>query len=284
MADDSVLYKYRAVNDYSLKALRKGQCWFASRYTLNDVYDAHVRLPKAISDAALRELLLIVHGRSYSPSGQTAIALLQAIETASDSFLRLGLMAEYAEDRQLLEVLCSSVRNRYARDILWFGVYGALSKFFDATAILCLSESPLSQTMWAYYADSHRGFCIGYRPLVDHPLYARLRPVTYSNDMKPVDFASASRDPVAVRDQIVCRKSVEYANEKEWRVTVTGPPALLNPPLEIAEIIFGAAMQSKERTLVADVATPYNPRFREVRPAYKDGYDFRLADCHPPNS
>jgi hypothetical protein len=275
------LYKYRNLSERerTLAALRDGKSWFAGRHQVNDLYDCEVRLPKAITKGDVRRILRLVAGRSYSPTGLPPEGLLAAIESSRDPFERLGLIAEYAHDGDLLNVLADASAVPHAVDILWFASYGAVGRFFAATTVLCLSESPLNQVMWGMYADSYRGFCIGYRLRPEHPLAARLHPVTYTTQAGPINFGSAVQNPNATRDALVYRKPIAWSHEREWRVTVAGEPALREPPLQIAEIIFGAAMQPQERQLIASAVEGRNVKFRELRLAYKSGYDLSLADC-----
>jgi hypothetical protein len=275
------LYKYRAVNKKTLDALRQDMCWFSNRAKLNDPYDCSVRLPKAIRADEVRRVLKIAMGRFYSPTGKSRSDLLASIETSADSFERLGLMAEYAENGDLLNVLRDPSSVQHASDLLWFGSYSVVARFFAATTVLCLSESPDNQVMWSDYAEGHHGFCIGYRIRSAHPLATRLRRVAYSANAAPVDFGLAVEDPVATRDAHVCCKSLDWAFQKEWRVTVAGEPSLRDAPLEMVEIIFGSSMLPRERKEVEDTLSSVGASvtFREVRTAYKRGYDLTIVDC-----
>jgi len=271
----NLLYKYRSVNDKTLEALRQGKSWFSNRYQLNDPYDCFVRMPKAITVGDMRRLHQLVTGRRYVPSAKSRQQILSAIEASRDPFDRLGLIAEYAQDQQLVDALSMPSP---AVDAIWFGSYLALGEFFDAVTVLCLTEAPDNKVMWGNYADSYRGFCIGYTLELSHPLATRLRPVEYVSDASPVDLRAAIIDPVGTRDALVYKKPVDWQYEREWRVTVAGEPALIGPPLRMIEIIFGSSMQQQERELVANAVGTAAVRFRQLRLAYKRGYDLAVTD------
>jgi hypothetical protein len=272
------LYKYRPVTNYALDALHANQCWFATREMLNDPYDCSVRLPKAVTVGEARQLRSIVADRSYAPTGTSRTELLDAIETSTDPFQRLGFMAEYAGDHELLEQLRAPAGR--AHDVLLLASLLALREFFDAITVFCASESPDNKVMWGNYADRYKGFCIGYRVVPTHPLARRLKPVNYTADARPVNLAVSLLDPVVLRDSLVYNKPLEWQYEREWRVTFPGEAALREGPLEMTEIIFGAAMQPHEREIVAAAATTRAaPRFRQIRLAYKSGYDLEITDC-----
>lgn len=273
-----MLYKYRAVNDYTIDALRQDKCWFSSRYQLNDPYDCFVRLPKAITIGEIKTVLRIVAGRSYTPTGKSPSELLEMIETGRDPLQRLGLIAEYVGDHQLLQILRDHSSVPHAADLLWFAAYSAIGRYFDTTTVLCLTESATNQLMWGNCADSHRGFCVGYRVRRDHPLFPRLRPVEYTTHGGPVDFGLAVTDPVGTRDALVYRKPVDWAYEKEWRITVAGEPVLRDAPLEMVEIICGSAMQQCERKILEEAVAGSNVVFRQLRLAYRTGYDLMVSD------
>lgn len=274
-----MLYKYRAVNDLTLDALAKDKCWFANRYQLNDPYDCYVRLPKAITVGEVRRVVTIAVGRSYIPTGKSPAELLQAIETSTDAFRRLGLIAEYAEDVDLLKLLKDPSSVPGAADLLWLGSYSAVGRFFDATTVFCLSESSTNKVMWGNYADSYRGFCIGYRVRAGHPLAQRLQQVKYTTDWVPVDFGAAVVDPVATRDRAVYSKPSDWSYEKEWRITVAGDPALREAPLELAEVIFGSSMQQRERDVVRQTVAKSGITFRQLRLAPKRGYELTISSA-----
>ena len=120
--------------------------------------------------------------------------------------------------------------------------------------MLSLSESPDSSTMWSYYADSHRGFVLGFderhaffnRRRSPNDEFFYLRQVVYGApkeqrtlfDLNGTDF--------------FLRKGEQWTHEREWRMLVplpgdevigegTGAIHLFRvPPESITSVIIGA--------------------------------------------
>src|SRR5262249_23664427 len=93
---------------------------------------------------------------------------------------------------------------------------------------LSLSEEALNTTMWSHYADSHRGFVIGFDE--KHPYFAArnefefgLQKVTYANRRYMLDLQRAANDDdqAFIDDfvrNVILTKSDAWAYEKEWRL------------------------------------------------------------------
>ena len=81
-----------------------------------------------------------------------------------------------------------------------------MEQFLDRMVVLCLSESWELVPMWSYYAESHKGFAIGFDSA--HPFLSRIEPVDYTSPFPTLenDFAP------------VFQKSPQWRSEREWRV------------------------------------------------------------------
>lgn len=85
--------------------------------------------------------------------------------------------------------------------------------------VACFSEIKSSLLMWAHYADSHRGICIGYNfiDLVDR-FGPNIIPITYSKEY----FAICSYEEYIHYKKFflneISHKSEEWSYEKEWRL------------------------------------------------------------------
>jgi len=91
--------------------------------------------------------------------------------------------------------------------------------------ICCFCASNDSETMWAYYADSHKGFCIGYDiKALNNNLTQLTLPVLYK------DHCTLHIHDIDSIDGSICmhmltEKSIAWRHENEWRTFF--PP---NPP------------------------------------------------------
>ncbi len=131
------------------------------------------------------------------------------------------------------------------------------------TAFCCLAERPDSQLMWAHYAASHKGICVGFsRKYGQFPKVSV--PVKYSPNRVPVDLASYLRDWESgdvdkAIFEILTTKSLDWAYEKEWRFIGVPFQSMARSDVgdlvdfsrdAIAEIIFGERTDNKTKELV----------------------------------
>ena len=90
-----------------------------------------------------------------------------------------------------------------------------------ASGLICCSQDPQSNRMWAYYGDSHKGICIGYSS--EFSPFSFARKVTYRNPGGSLDLLKTlDKDPTKLSDLVSCRKGKEWKYEQEFRIPV-GP-------------------------------------------------------------
>jgi hypothetical protein len=136
------------------------------------------------------------------------------------------------------------------------------------TGIVCFSAKPDSIRMWAYYAESHKGICVGYDTKF-RPFNVAIS-VNYQNPDKPFDvFACLQNDPTEIANHIALRKAAEWKFEDEYRIPVNieGMPRLI--PFEgtaIKEIRLGARIdpEFKEVVLKAISLLPVRPKLIQM--------------------
>ncbi len=136
-------------------------------------------------------------------------------------------------------------------------------------AVLCLTEEPDNQAMWAHYAKNGTGFVIEFDALQPWFFYqndqskSRLRKVFYGE-----------RDPQNIDDlddyDLMCTKAIHWSYEKEWRVLEITKNAthvtadnfhLFDFPKDaVSRIILGPNMnRDDELSVVTEVAINYWP-------------------------
>ena len=126
-----------------------------------------------------------------------------------------------------------------------------LDNVISKVGVLCLTEDPLSRSMWSYYADSGSGFVVGFD--VNHPFFYNdgnsvgrvIRRVRYSDD----HLDNFWRNPY----YLFLIKNTDYQHEREWRMfrklaecdfeAPGSPPVCLwnVPPAMIRSVTFGYA-------------------------------------------
>lgn len=140
----------------------------------------------------------------------------------------------------------------------------------SASGLVCCSSNSLSNRMWAYYADAHKGICVGYNTEFS-PFCFGLE-VTYRDPDGPIDLLDTlKRDPTLLSDLVSCRKGAEWDFEQEFRIPV-GPFSkdhtrlLPIQPEAIAEIRLGAKIRPdfKEKIVSIGRGLPHKPRIIQM--------------------
>ena len=82
----------------------------------------------------------------------------------------------------------------------------------NSSFVACFSEICNSSAMWGYYADNHKGLCIGY-DLVELIEKFDIMPVVYSKDIPVIEMENGVPNMASVMT-----KSLEWQHEREWRI------------------------------------------------------------------
>lgn len=109
---------------------------------------------------------------------------------------------------------------------------GASLKMFG---VVCLCRSVTNPLLWSHYANSHRGFAIGYNR--DHEFFEKLQIVVYED--YPPD------DPGMLVKRRLATKPTCWAYEQEDRLirgTLAGKLKDI-PPEAVKEVVFGLQME-----------------------------------------
>lgn len=149
------------------------------------------------------------------------------------------------------------------------------------SGLICCSSDPLTNRMWAYYADAHRGICVGYNTVFSP--FCLARKVAYADPDKPIDLLETlQKDPTLLSDHVSCRKGAEWAFEQEFRIPIgpfsEGHTRLLPiSPEAIVEIRLGAKIEPDFKAQVIKVATTL-PNCRRIIQLGCDQTKFQLNE------
>jgi len=123
------LYKYQSGSDESILNLLTCTAVMSSRKIFNDPYDSQARFIEPKPDDLYAYL---------SSKGSDATRIANDIINCNG----------YTENgRKYID-----------------GLRTGINKMLDSFAIYCLSSKPNDILMWSHYANSHKGFCIEYKP------------------------------------------------------------------------------------------------------------------------
>lgn len=150
-----------------------------------------------------------------------------------DSFALADLIFKSIDVNDVIkDTTAIEILNEYLNVVKYFGVY-SLSKTFD------------DELLWAYYANSHRGFCIEYE--LNDLLEFRLKneyvtDVKYATEVPVINFSdffqSNPDDKIKlINDKLLATKSLRWKHEKEIRI-ITGQAGLKNYRFEALKSIY----------------------------------------------
>lgn len=222
----SKLYKYRVVNDFTRNLVVKGEIFFACPSSLNDPYDCNV---------------------TYS------------VDCSEEEFRRL-VAANYIGLGDLLKSLPMTIRRKTAikhlyrirEQMITDEAKISLGKFIERTGIFCLAESPRNQLMWSHYAESHKGICVEFCTGQEPQFFENAAKISYGSDFPTFECFCVDERRRAM--SALCRKSLNWSYEQEWRLIWTHGARKIRQlaPGVISRVILGAKMSEKDKKIVKE--------------------------------
>lgn len=258
-----ILYRYQTVSA-SLKAERdmfsKHQMWFADPRSLNDPFECRPHF---------------IFSRGSELSEQEA-----AIVVANNAPPEMSFVDREKKVRELV----TASKDEATRAAYQSTFADAMQTLLHSVSIKSFSTVPDSLPQWAYYANGHQGYCVGFRfsepwSYADNAgrrLAVAIGQVEYAEDYPTFDCDIDFRDP----DEEswfkggLLTKSIHWKPENEWRAIRTNCRASYQrfEPAWIRSVILGAKMSPKRRAKVMKLLnrhpTPievYNARERPGR-------------------
>lgn len=217
-----LLYKYRDwdADGHADAMIRCGEVYFATVQSLNDPFEFRwldkFPLDEWKADQFLRE----------------QIARANPLDTVEERAVRYSALRRQVDDHF----------QKFGR-----GTSPTMVKDFDF-GVFCCAELPRDLLMWAHYANSHTGVCIGFSPDVLMP--ARMFPVIYSDEVPVFDVWDYFRDSQDKFVTIGRTKGLAWKYELEWRTI--GDIGAARYPNFARRVVIGA--RAPDATIAAVVA------------------------------
>jgi hypothetical protein len=164
--------------------------------------------------------------------------------------------------------------------------------------VLSLSINEVNPLLWAHYADSHRGFCLGFDDNhFNTSINPRLKPqkVKYRSDLPSLEFSdqllnsnfSDKQDTINLIQvlekftyEIALTKPLEWKVEEEYRVVtqhpVQGKVVSFNS-LALREVIFGLNMDLKKQDKIMQILSQKEWKHVKLFKIEKANGSFELA-------
>lgn len=230
-------YKYRQlaarensteIHPFTLSIIQKGEMWFSSPVNFNDPFDGMINYPDEMTMTDLEKFCKRMSGLGLDTQ---------------------GVLNGYNKSPRQLSMVYSVVKQKLMQD--------------SKLKIYCLSRNPLDSLMWAHYAASHTGICIGFKTyqlderafgikVHENCVSSKLLEPDVSNILIPIPVTYTSKVPgkydfgrgtSEALQEAFLNKAIEWQYEQECRIVTTDDTLLENPVRidvnEIEELIFG---------------------------------------------
>jgi hypothetical protein len=151
---------------------------------------------------------------------------------------------------------------------------------FEVGGIFSLSKSNRISLMWSHYANSHYGFCVGYRVKSSNDLgngkcesvdYGKFQSFSLMEMWRGVE---QNEDRIAKKmfKAMVLAKDPNWKYEREKRVLYSQSNQLVIPNFNITSITFGLRMQESYRKIIIKLMEGKEIKYFKVEKR-KDSYD-----------
>lgn len=223
-------YKYLPFNEDSIKILTEGTIKFTDPKAFNDPFDGRAVYEGNIEAIKkTRSKVILKYGKEI-----LGLSPAKAIQSSGKIAAQMKINAE-----------SGAVNNNLASS---FGM-------------VCLTLKPDNLLMWSHYADSHKGFIVGFKIPTDATFYKHeeIHAARYLTEcLYPFDVSYYTERPVVsygsdsdleTSHKALLSKSVDWEYESESRVIdTTRPPGvyLYNRNLILHSVIAGLNMENKD--------------------------------------
>lgn len=236
------LYKYRSWREpYNRRLLTDSEIYLASADQFNDPFDAALPFKYRKADLTPENiyLKLLETGRRQWPD-------ISETELQQRCFER-----QYSGD--------------FESGAYWQSEFPAFKKMLnDSFGILSLTSKRDNLLMWSHYADSHKGFCVGFdKTIVFERCFGMLKKVDYSQDdaLPEIPMFEQSLDALSV---LTTTKSRHWDYEDEYRIVKLNKSreVITIPSEAVLEIILGCNMPDADKITIHDIAKHRFPSAR----------------------
>jgi len=125
--------------------------------------------------------------------------------------------------------------------------------------VLSLSATKSNILLWSHYAAGHTGICLKFIATSSTDFFGSSLPVKYSPKYPDIDILKTS--PEDQVEAFLFTKAIDWKYEKEWRIIhhEKGPGDRKFPKEFLVEVIFGAGIDPKDRSAIAEWVKDRDP-------------------------
>lgn len=251
----TVLYKYRDwENNYHKKILTENQIFFSSQNGFNDPFDATIPFRYDEKEMTPENIFrkLYETGREFMPHLTETELIQKCYEQQQSGIFENG---EYWKNHY----------DQYVQNVNKnFGIYSLTTKNSNLL-------------MWSHYANSHRGFCVGFNTeKMFNLVMGTVGPVIYDDKMPFVPMFEEGLGIEGVT-KLLNTKSKEWEYEDEYRMvkSLAANKIFTFEDNIIEEVILGLNMTEPHKEEILEIV---KNKFPEVKlfQATKDLNEFKL--------
>jgi hypothetical protein len=213
------IYKYYRDEKYALESLENHYFVFSCPYDFNDPIDCRIFI----------DVTKVANELDTELKGWIENAFIDD--------------EEYAQELKRILIHSREDNERAYRKAV-------VDKMIEQMRVACFSEVYDNMLMWAHYASSHRGFCLGFVYRIGDPsLFAYLQKVHYANeypelvqpscvDMPLGEILNGRTEEEEMLQKLVLTKSEEWSYEREQRIVLTDDVGTPIPDKRKNKVIF----------------------------------------------
>jgi hypothetical protein len=226
----SVLFKYRDYeNEYHRKMLFEQEIFLSSFSNFNDPYEGNIPFMYKKEELTNENIFLKMRELAISEFPNKSEAEIH--EICFDA-----IQKDLLHDEKHLEREKDNIRKDLEND---FG-------------ILSLTSKPTNYLMWSHYANSHKGFVIGFgtKELKEF-LQSSLCTAIYSNELPRISLFGGVAD---FHKTLLATKSKVWEYEDEYRITkvhAANKPFII-PKSIIKEVYLGCKMDQEKKNRIIE--------------------------------
>lgn len=223
------LYKYRNINEWSIKSIEDNEFWLSKPKEFNDPYDCAINMNikeafnKTIDAKEVEKLKKWFYGsreKIYSNCNREDRRNMKRE-------IKKDFKREYGKSYdEIVDYLCSPNFNIdvclemfMKKEKVQDSIDEIIEGLKDNTYVGCLSGTNESILMWSHYANSHTGFCIEYDFKEIEKIHQKLFKVKYTNKIDNLNkISEALPNNIRAIISALTTKAEEWSYEDEWRI------------------------------------------------------------------
>ena len=210
---------------------------------------------------------------------------------------QIGIYGAVKTAVELAEREYSTVKDKLRKLETLDKIYKRMENDVKRAAIFSLSKEENNVLMWSHYADSHKGFSIGFTLSSTFTEYNKANAIIGTNEVhysegNPfvdyfLEFARCSQTPKweefwsPLISMGLAVKSKSWEHENEVRIIRGMPGKVQFLPTELKIVIFGLHMKQKNRNKIKKILSGNewgHVHMKEVIREH-DGFKLKVIDC-----